>query len=106
MKQFKIDVLNEMERRAETQREIKIRDCALALGSNHLKYQECAEIMTAFTKKHPTYKMFHDVGARGLNSLFVGGMVSKCEYQDEDEYLDEDGYLKQSSSPCEADDDE
>lgn len=89
MKQFKIDVLNEMERRAETMREIRLRGCARAVGVDHLYYQECMEIMLAFVKKHPTYKIFHDVGPHGRASLFNGGMVSECEYQDEDEYLKE-----------------
>ena len=55
MKQYKLDVIAEMERMAEDLTEVSLREAALNAGINHLKRQECCEILNVFCKRHPEY---------------------------------------------------
>ena len=56
MKQYKLDIINQMGELTEEYKVISLRKTALSLGIKHLKTQECIEIMNAFIKLHPDYK--------------------------------------------------
>lgn len=56
MKQYKLNIINQMGELTEGEKIISLRKTALSLGIKHLKTQECLEIMNAFIKLHPDYK--------------------------------------------------
>lgn len=79
MKQFKLDVIKEMENKVKDNREISLRECANAIGIKHIKTNDCREILLKFCKSHPEYKPVHFTD-RG--SLFCGGVVTEFEYEE------------------------
>lgn len=81
MKQFKLDVIKEMENRIRENKEIGLRDCANTIGIKHIKTNECREILLKFCKLHPEYRPIHFVN---MGSLFCGGFVTEHEYDNEE----------------------
>ena len=69
MKQYKLDIINQMGELTEGYKVISLRKTALSLGIKHLKTQECMEIMNAFLKLHPDYKAVRMTG-NPLDSVF------------------------------------
>ena len=75
MKQFKIDVLNEMIRLSNEYHAVKIRTASLNVGIKHLKTQEVHEILKAFIKAKPDFKIYQ-LSDNPTASLFVSAFVS------------------------------
>ena len=86
MKQYKIDVIAEMEKLAEDLSEISLREAALNIGINHLKRQECCEILDVFCKKHPEYHAVRMMDTP-CDSLFCSAVVTTHEYESEEGFL-------------------
>lgn len=82
IKQKVLDRMNELER---DMNEISIRAAALEVGVNHLKTQDCIEIMNRFCEAHPDYRIVKLVRTP-LDSLFVAGVVTTLTYEDEEVY--------------------
>lgn len=74
MKEYKINVLNELERLTADYHSVQLRRAALNIGIKHLKTQECHEIINAFIKAHPDFKAYQlddDKSASFFCSAFV-----------------------------------
>lgn len=78
MKDYKIAVLNEMEKLSSEFHAIKIRTAAQNVGIKHLKTQECEEVLNAFVKKHNDYKIYK-LADNPKDSLFCAAFVSDNE---------------------------
>lgn len=75
MKQYKLDVLNEMFRLADEYHAVKIQTAANNIGIEHLKTQEVKEILNAFVKAKPDFKVYQ-LSDNPLASLFTSAFVS------------------------------
>lgn len=84
MKDWKAELLTALETEAETMKEIRFHDVAVARGYNHIKTQDVRDIMNAFCKKHPEYRPVIMLDYEGQNaSLFTHGVLTECQYDDE-----------------------
>lgn len=82
MKDWKKDVLREMERIAADQKEVQLKQAALAAGVKHIKTAECREILTAFCKEHREYRPLQLL-QHNYDSIFESGVATMCEYEEE-----------------------
>lgn len=76
MKEWKIEILDELNKRVENASAIKFYDIAKIMGYNHIKRQDVEDIARAFLKINPSYKVIRFVknakrGADSTESLFV-----------------------------------
>lgn len=78
MKEYKINVLNELERLTTDYHAVQLRRAALNVGINHLKTQECHEILNAFTKAHPEFTIYQ-LDDNANDSFFCSAFVSDNE---------------------------
>lgn len=78
MKEYKVKVLNELERLTAEYHAVQLRRAALNVGVNHLKTQECHEILNAFTKNHPEFFVYR-LADNANDSLFCSAFVSDNE---------------------------
>lgn len=78
MKDYKIKVLNEMLKKAEENHAISIKESANKVGIKHLKTQDVQEILNAFIKARPEYKIYR-LNDNPLASLFCSAFVSDNE---------------------------
>lgn len=78
MKEYKISVLNELEKLTADYHSVQLRRAALNVGVNHLKTQECHEVLNAFTKNHPEFKVYQ-LADNPQNSFFCSAFVSDNE---------------------------
>lgn len=78
MKQYKIEVLNEMVRLSDECHAVKLQTAANNVGIKHLKTQEVKEILNAFVKKKPEFKICQ-LADNPLDSLFVSAFVTDNE---------------------------
>ena len=78
MKDYKINVLNEMINLSKDYHAVKIQTAAKNIGINHLKTQEVHEILNAFVKSRPDFKIYQ-LADNPLDSLFVSAFVSDNE---------------------------
>lgn len=89
MKQWKLDILKELNKKAIGYREISFYEVAKKLGYNHIARQDVRDIEIAFLRENPTYKAFRFVkNPRKINpteSLFQTLVLSECEYETEGE---------------------
>ena len=80
MQDWKKDVVCQME--AAGLREISLYEIARGMGIKHIKTQDARDILNAFVKRNPTYrivKMYNSVSLAG-GSLFTNGTVTELEY--------------------------
>lgn len=75
MKEYKITVLNELERLANDYHSVQLRRAAMNVGINHLKTQECHEILNAFIKAHPEFAVYQ-LSDNANDSFFCSAFVS------------------------------
>lgn len=93
MKQYKKDVVTALEKIAESDREIRVKDAALNAGITRLNDEEVKQIVRAFCKRNPSYKpyiMLNNAAKHpDLWSWWENCVVSEHEYDDgmEDAYL-------------------
>ena len=86
MKQYKIDILNQMNKMSDDLVEISLREASLAVGINHLTRQECLEIGNAFVKKHPAYRLVKMNNPKNVNESLFTTLVATCaEYEEVNE---------------------
>ena len=83
MKQYKFDIIQKLNERAQGERIISLRDTANQLGIKHLKTQECLEISNLFLKQQPEFKAVKFID-NPLDSLFcslnfVDKTIEFCE---------------------------
>ena len=78
MKEYKTAVLNELEKLTTDFHSVQLRRAALNVGVNHLKTQECHEVLNAFTKTHPEFKVYQ-LADNPKDSLFCSAFVSDNE---------------------------
>lgn len=78
MKDYKIKVLNEMLKTAEENHAVSVKESANKVGIKHLKTQEVHEILNAFVKEKPEYKIYR-LNDNPLASLFCSAFVSDNE---------------------------
>ena len=78
MKDYKVNVLNEMINMSNEYHAVKIQTAAKSVGVNHLKTQEVKEILEAFIKARPDFKVYQ-LADNPINSLFVSAFVSDNE---------------------------
>lgn len=85
MKQYKKDVVTALEKMAESDREIRVKDAALSIGITRLNDEEVKQIVSAFCKRHPSFKpyiMIKNVRRPDLWSHWEDCVVSEHEYDD------------------------
>lgn len=75
MKEYKVNVLNELEKLTNDIHSVQLRRAALNVGVNHLKRQECFEILNSFVKLHPEYKIYQ-LADNPKDSFFCSAFVS------------------------------
>lgn len=78
MKEYKISVLNELEKLTADYHSVQLRRAALNVGINHLKTQECHEVLNTFTKNHPEFKVYQ-LADNPQDSFFCSAFVSDNE---------------------------
>ncbi len=78
MKEFKMNVLNEMINLTNELHAVKIQTAANNIGIKHLKTQEVKEILNAFVKVKPEFKIYQ-LADNPLASLFTSAFVSDNE---------------------------
>lgn len=78
MKDYKINVLNEMINLSNDYHAVKIQTAAKNVGINHLKTQEVHEILNGFVEEKPEFKIYQ-LADNPLDSLFVSAFVSDNE---------------------------
>ena len=86
MQQWKEDIINKLNEKAQSERVIFFHDYATKeLNINHIKRNDLLDIVNAFLKSNPDYKAYHDV-SNPTNSLFCGLILAeKGMYNDENE---------------------
>lgn len=57
MKEYKLQIIEELNKKARETKIISLRETAIECGCKHLKTQECLEIANAFLKNNNDYKM-------------------------------------------------
>lgn len=85
MKEYKLKVLNELNKAAIGERIISVREKAAEVGIKHLKTQEVLEICNKFIEEHNDYKLVKMMD-HPYDSLFCSAtLIEKCvEFIDED----------------------
>lgn len=78
MKDYKVNVLNEMINLTNDYHAVKIHTAAKNVGINHLKTQEVHEILNAFVKAKPDFKIYQ-LADNPVDSLFCSAFVSDNE---------------------------
>ena len=78
MKDYKVTVLTELEKLTADYHSVQLRRAALNVGINHLKTQECHEILNAFTKDHPEFTVYQ-LDDNPKASFFSSAFVSDNE---------------------------
>ena len=78
MKELKENVLNELENLTADYHAVQLRRAALNVGCNHLKTQECHEILNKFTTLHPEFKIYQ-LADNPNASYFCSAFVSDNE---------------------------
>lgn len=84
MKQYKIDVLEKIEKASEGDKIISLKEQSNACGIKHLKTQECLEIANTFLKSHSDYKMVR-IMATPYDSIFCSLTFVDKEVQFDDQ---------------------
>ena len=64
MKKYKLDIVTEMEKRANEMHSISVCEAARAVGINRLKISEVFEIINLFVHRHPEYIVYQLVDER------------------------------------------
>lgn len=85
MMEFKLRIVKQLERNAQTVNAVLLRKAAIECGHTHIKTQDCRDIINAFLKRNPTYRVYQladknsrdSLVARG--SLFVTAFFTECE---------------------------
>lgn len=85
MKEWKEEVIEEMEKLAEDLKEVPIKDAAYALGIKHIKTEDCKDILLAFCKRHPEYRPVKMM-RHSYDSLFEAGVATMCQYDKAEDY--------------------
>lgn len=88
MKDWKVEILNALDKRAQEMREIRLYDVAKELGYNHIKTHDVEDIERSFLKSHPSYKPVKMM-KNSYDSLFVSLAFTECEYESETDFLKE-----------------
>ena len=78
MKALKENVLNELENLTADYHAVPLRRAALNVGCDHLKTQECHEILNKFTTLHPEFKIYQ-LADNPNASYFCSAFVSDNE---------------------------
>ena len=78
MTNTKVMILSELENLTNNYHAVMLRKAALNVGVNHLKTQECHEVLNAFTKKHPDFKIYQ-LADNANDSFFCSAFVSDNE---------------------------
>lgn len=78
MKDYKINVLNELESLTNGYHSVQLRRAALNVGINHLKRQEYVEILNSFIKSHHAFKIYQ-FADNPKDSFFCSAFVSDNE---------------------------
>ena len=78
MNEIKTKVLNELETLTADYHAVPLRRAALNVGCNHLKTQECHEILNKFTTLHPKFKIYQ-FADNPKDSFFCSAFVSDNE---------------------------
>ena len=86
MKQYKKDVVTALEKMAESDREIRVKDAALNAGITRLNNEEVKQIVRAFCKRNHSYNpyiMLNNASKHpDLWSYWEDCVVSEHEYDD------------------------
>lgn len=82
MKQWKEEILKELEGQTTDLREISFKDTVSKLGYKHIKRQDVLDIALAFTKRNPTYKAIRFIEEK---SLFNGLVFTELDYSEDTE---------------------
>lgn len=69
MEQYKLDIVNEMEKLANEKHTISVCEAARAVGINRLKFPEVFEIINLFTYRHPEYIAYQLVDERFISAF-------------------------------------
>lgn len=78
MTNTKVMILNELTKLTNDYHAVMLRRAALNVGVKHLKTQECHEVLNAFTKEHPEFKIYQ-LADNPTASLFCSAFVSDNE---------------------------
>lgn len=78
MKDYKLNIISELEKLTAEYHAVMLRRAALNVGINHLKTQEAHEVMDAFVKAHPEFKIY-ELSDNPHASFFCAAFVSDNE---------------------------
>lgn len=78
MKEFKTEIINQLNETAKTDRVIYFSEFCKEHEIKHIASKDVREIVNAFLKANPDYKAYHDV-SNPTNSLFCGLILAEKE---------------------------
>lgn len=86
MKEWKIELVEKIEKKCEELREVSLYEVAKENGYNHIKRQDVLDVVREFKKRNQSHKVVQFEEDKN-KSLFTSIIFTDAEYESEEEFL-------------------